>query len=158
MPLAQDEVQTLLRRYQETYEAADPGFFDLFTRDATFFTVSSPTRIDGLEEFRRGFEPDFTRGGVTRRLQILTPEIRILDNAAVATFHARISADGQLSNLRSTLTIVQEQGGALRIAHLHNSPQAAPTVPIPFAARTVDEIRLLEERVATAAATVGTPK
>ncbi len=156
MPITEDEVKEFLKQWVRTYESGSKEFFDAFTKDATFFTISSPTRIDGLEEFRRGFEPQLTEGGVRRRSQILSPEIRIFGDAALVSYHNRIAVNGKTHNLRGTVTIVKGPQDRLRIAHLHNSYQRAPEVN--FLGRSVDEITVLEERVATAAAAVGTPK
>ncbi|MDI1284213.1 MAG: nuclear transport factor 2 family protein [Reyranella sp.] len=152
-PLKQEEVTAFLKKWVSAYETGDKSFFDFFTRDASFFSVSSPTRIDGLEEFRRGFEEQFL--GQKRRSQILSPEIRVAGDAAIASYHNRVSVGGATANMRATVVVVRGQGG-LQIAHLHNSPLAS--VGVPASGRSPDSVTLLEERVATAAAAVGTPK
>jgi ketosteroid isomerase-like protein len=156
MPLSEQEVVKFLKDYQEAYEEGDERFFDFFAEDASFFTYSSPTRIDSVEEFKRGFGPHLA-SGQTRRNQFLSPEIKISGDVAIVSLHNRIQVDGSTTNARASLVIVKdgERRGA-RITHLHVSPLAAPT-PVGVA-RSIEEITLLEERVAVAAATVGTPK
>lgn len=154
MAIEQDEVLAFLRRYVDAYERVSEEFYEFFTKDATFFTLSSPTRIDGVEEFRRGFEPNF-RG--QRRSQILSPEIRIVGDTALVSFHNRIAVEGRTTNLRASAVIVKDAAGDVKIAHLHNSPLEAPKV-IAGPGADPQAITLLEERIATAAATVGTPK
>lgn len=156
MPITQQEATDFLKKWQTAYDAGDPTFFDLFAKDATFFTLSSVTRIDGLEEFRRGFEPLFGQGE-KRRSQILSPEFQLVGDVALTTFHNRIFVNGRITNLRSSVVIIKGTQGDLKIAHLHNSPLETPKVTPGFGA-TPETIDLLEERVATAAATVGTPK
>lgn len=151
--LKEEEISTFLKKWVAAYEAGDKSFFDFFTPDASFFSVSSPTRIDGVEEFRRGFEEQFL--GQKRRSQVLSPEIRIVGNTAIVSYHNRISVAGTTANLRATIVVVKGKDGLL-IAHLHNSPLASIGVPAP--ARSPEAVTLLEERVATAAAAVGTPK
>ena len=156
MPITQLEATALLKRWQAAYDAGDATFFDFFASDATFFTLSSVTRIDGLEEFRRGFEPLFGQGE-KRRSQILSPDFQLPGDAALVTYHNRIFINGRVSNLRSSIVITRNPQGELKITHLHNSPlQTAKVTPGPGS--TPESIDLLEERVATAAATVGTPK
>lgn len=152
--LNEDEVMQFLHKYRDVYEAGDPSFFDFFSEDTTIFTDSSPTRIDGLEEFRRGFEPLLT-AGAKRRGQILSPEVKIVGPVAYVSFHNRVSVDGIVTVLRATLVFQKDKSG-LKITHMHNSPinRAPDTTSI----ASLESVTLLEERVATAAATVGTPK
>lgn len=152
-PLKPEEASAFLKKWVSAYEAGDKSFFDYFAPDASFFTVSSPTRIDGTEEFRRGFEEQFL--GKKRRSQVLSPEIRVTGDAAVVSYHNRISVGDSTANLRATIIVTKGRDG-LKIAHLHNSPLASIGVPAP--ARSPESVTLLEERVATAAAAVGTPK
>jgi len=153
------EVIDLLRKWSNAYDNSDDAFFDYFSKDASFFTVSSPTRIDGTEEFRRGFEPHFKQ--YKRRSQLLSPEVRISGNTAVVSLHSRILIDGRANNLQTSIIVAKDDQGNVRIVHLHNSPLSVPAIPqslLGVGAHNLDEIALLEERVATAAAAVGTPK
>jgi ketosteroid isomerase-like protein len=151
--LSSEDVKGFLARWARSYDEGKPAFFDSFSKDASIFTVSSPTRIDGLEEFRRGFEPYFGKG--ERRSQILSPEIRTSGDTAVATFHNRVNIDNRVTNMRTTVVIGRE-GSGLKIVHLHQSPLSTPAVV--GGGGGTDSVSLLEERVATAAAAVGTPK
>ncbi len=149
----QGEVNSFLKKWVAAYENGDNAFFDFFAKDASFFSVSSPTRIDSLEEFRRGFESQFTGG--KRRSQILSPEIRVVGNTAIVSYHNRVAVGNVTSNMRATVVLVKGREG-LKITHLHNSPLIS--VGVPPLGRAPEEVTLLEERVATAAAAVGTPK
>ncbi|MFD3504224.1 nuclear transport factor 2 family protein [Streptomyces sp. NPDC058678] len=155
--LTEDAVLSFLDAYRDAYEKGEDRFFSYFTDDASFFTVSSPVRIDSREEFKRSFSPAFT-SGMTRRSQFMAPEIRILGDYALVTCHNRISVGDQVTNLRATFLVVLRDG-ALKIAHLHNSAFPLPGVPAAAAsAKDLEEFTVLEERVASAAAQVGTPK
>lgn len=155
--LEKDDVTAFLKKFQAHYEKSDPKFFENFHPEATFFTVSTPTRIDGLEEYRRTFEPQFT-GGEKRRSQILSPHIHISGESSVVTYHNRVSINGRTTNLCVSLTLARQPDGQLKILNFHSSYQTTPALTGFAKARTVDEINILEERVATAAAAVGTPK
>lgn len=163
--LKRDDVLALLSRLQAQYEAGDTAFFDNFAKDATFFTLSSPTRIDSVEEYRRGFEP-FLTNGKTRRSQILSPHIQIIDSSAAVSYHNRISVDGDVTNMRVSLMVQRKPDGGLEIVQFHTSYlsqpvlAANPTANNEVGSRSsrVEDINLIEERVAVAAATVGTPK
>jgi len=155
LEITQDRVLQFLNDYREAYEKGEDSFFSYFATDASFFTISSPTRIDSREEFKRSFGPAFANG-VTRRSQFMAPEVRVIGDTALVTCHNRISVGDDVTNLRATFLIVR-RGEELRIAHMHNSPLPLPATPT-HAPRDMEEITLLEERVATAAAQVGTPK
>jgi len=153
--ITQANALEFLDNYRKAYENGDASFFSYFTPDATFFTLSSPTRIDSREEFKRSFGSAFA-SGVTRRSQFMAPEVRIMSDMVLVTCHNRISIDDVTTNLRATFVLVL-RGGGLKIAHLHNSPLPLPAMPT-TAVRDFEEISILEERVATAASQVGTPK
>lgn len=159
--ITQDEVKAFLKSYVAAYEKGDSkAFFGSFADDASVFTISAPTRIDGVEEFRRGFErhlSDVPERG--RRSQILSPEIKITGPTAVVSFHNRIAVGDQTTNMRATL-VLSKRGKGIQIVHLHNSPLTSaglPAAKVPGGVGLQD-VTLLEERVATAAAAVGTPK
>jgi ketosteroid isomerase-like protein len=153
--ITQDRVLQFLNDYREAYERGDDSFFSYFAHDASFFTISSPTRIDSREEFKRSFGPAFA-SDVNRRSQFMAPEVRVIGDSALVTCHNRISVDDKVTNLRATYLVVQ-RGEQLKIAHMHNSTLPLPAMPTPIP-RDLEEITILEERVATAAAQVGTPK
>ena len=75
-PLTEEEVVDNMKRWQEAFEAGAPNFFDFFDDHVSLFTLSTPTRVDGREVYRRGFEQFFL--GTTRNSQILSPEVRLL--------------------------------------------------------------------------------
>ncbi|GAA0447795.1 nuclear transport factor 2 family protein [Streptomyces sp. NPDC046215] len=152
--ITREAVDQLLGEYQTTYENSSPDYFKLFAADATFFVQSSPTRIDSREEFQRVFA---LTPGTTRRSQILSPEIRIMGDTALISLHSRVALGDEQHYLRETLVATRDSRGTLRIAHLHISPQEMPAVP-DTPERALEEIAIIEERTATTASTVGTPK
>lgn len=153
--LTEETVLRFLDDFRRAYESGHEVFFSYFASDASCFTVSSPTRIDSREEFKRSFGPNLA-DDVVRRSQFTAPEVRIVGDAALVTCHNRVSVDDAVTNLRATYLVVL-RGGRLKIAHMHNSPLPLPATPV-NGPRDVEEITILEERVATAAAQVGTPK
>jgi ketosteroid isomerase-like protein len=152
--ISREAVEQLLVEYQSTYENSSPDYFRLFTADATFFVLSVPSRIDSREEFQRVFS---LTPGAQRRSQILSPEIRIMGDSALVSLHSRVALGDEQHHLRETLVVTRDSRGALRIAHLHISPQEMPPVP-DTPVRALEEIAIIEERTATTASTVGTPK
>lgn len=160
-PITESEVVDTMKRWQEAFEAGDPKFFDFFTKDMSIFTLTTPTRIDGRETYEHGFAAHFLQR--KRHSQILSPEVRLLgDNAAVMTFHNRILIQGVSTNLRGTVVFERDpSSGELRCVHMHNSPitqSVAANAAAVSDKRSLEDITLLEERVASASAMAGTPK
>jgi ketosteroid isomerase-like protein len=154
--LTEEEVAQTMKRWQEAFEAGRDDFFDFFDPAVSLFTVSSPTRVDSLEVYRRGFEQFFL--GEKRKSQILSPEVRLLgDGGAVMTFHNRILINGISSNIRGTVVFARNAKGELKCVHMHNSPLGQPSLQGRIEGG-VEDVTVLEERVAAGAAMVGTPK
>ena len=103
------------------YEAASPEFFDFFTENASLFSMSIPTRIR-REAYRQYFTPHL--GEQRRASQILDPEVHLVGDGAVVTYHNRIRVNYNSVDSRATLLLVPE-GDRLKIAHLHMSPLAS---------------------------------
>jgi ketosteroid isomerase-like protein len=145
------EVREFLTRFIDAYDGGDDSFFDYFAPDAGVFTVSSPTRIDGREEFRKGFAPHLKTKRVT---QILAPRIETSGASASVMYHARIQIDGRTHETRCSLQLKRDERGGLSITQLHMSPQGSMRV----VSQSFEDVVVLEERVATSLAQVGTPK
>ena len=155
-PLTEEDVVDNMKQWQEAFEGGTPAFFDFFDEHVSLFTLSAPTRVDGREVYRRGFEQFFV--GTTRNSQILSPEVRLLGpDSAVMTFHNRILLGGVSTNIRGSVVFIRDETGKLKCVHMHNSPLSQPTAPVQLQ-RRLEDITLLEERVASASAMTGTPK
>jgi len=155
-PITKKDVFVAMEAFQRHFEAGDPEFFADFADDMSIFSLSTPTRIDGLHTYRHGFEETFTKS--TRRSQILSPEVTLLGpDSAVMTFHNRIIVGNVSTNIRGTVIFARDDKGKLRCVHMHNSPLAAPAVQT-HTNTDLEDITVLEERVASATAMVGTPK
>lgn len=155
-PLTEKEVLNFVQEIVNVYETGEKEFFDLFAKDASLFTISTPTRIDGRETYEHNFGPFFYNQ--KRRSIILSPEVRLLGpDAALIDFHNRIIVQGISANIRSTIVAARDSSGELKCVHMHNSPLTEAVAP-PLAATNLENLTLLEERVASASAMTGTPK
>jgi len=154
--LTEQEVRDFLRVWVDAFNRGDAQFFDLLSPDVTMFAVSVPTRIDGRDTYREGYAPSFLN---TQRIsQVLTPEIRILGaDSALVSYHNRVLVGGTATTMRTTVVLVRDANGDLHVVHAHNSPLTAATTPAVTPAG-LENITVLEERVASASATTGTPK
>jgi ketosteroid isomerase-like protein len=154
--ITQDEVRSFLKRFVDLYDKADKKFFDLFAPDATIFALSSSTRYEGRAAFEKGFGPNFKADN--RGSEIVSPEIKVLGDTALVSYYNRIQAGGKRIEMRSSLALSRDQKGGLAVTHLHNSPLNATGVTSVPAGRSIEDVMILEERVATAIAAIGTPK
>lgn len=150
---AAKEVWATIKAWNEAYEKGEEKFFDFFDKDADFFTLSTGTRIDSVEDFKKIFAPSL-KSKVHRKCTLLSPEIKVFDgHTAIATEHARINVGGQTYNVRQTQVFKKTDKG-WKIIHLHNSPiEVKPAKPDEFLG-----IKEFDDRIAVAAAASGTPK
>jgi ketosteroid isomerase-like protein len=108
-----------LESFRAAYESGSQEYFDFFREDASVFSVSSPTRLDGREAYRKTFGPQI---GLQRRAkQVLNPEVQFLGDCALVTCHNRIRVNYNSVDARVTIVLVPE-GDNWRIAHFHMSP------------------------------------
>lgn len=121
-----EEVHSLLEAWSRAYDEGSPAFFDFFTPDASIFSATHPTRLEGLDAYRRYFEPHL--GAQRRAIQVLDPEIRPVGESILVTHHSRIRTHYQSVDSRTTLLLVPT-GEGLKIAHLHLSPLTVPGEP-----------------------------
>jgi len=155
-PLTEKDVLDFVQQIVNVYETGEKEFFDLFSRDVSLFTISTPTRIDGRETYEHNFGPFFYNQ--KRRSIILSPEVKLLGpDAALIDFHNRILVQGISTNIRSTIVAARDSSGELKCVHMHNSPLTEAVAP-PLAHTNLESLTLLEERVASASAMTGTPK
>ncbi|HEY0514046.1 MAG TPA: nuclear transport factor 2 family protein [Thermoanaerobaculia bacterium] len=152
--ITKDEVDSFLKRFTDLYEKSDEGFFDLFAHDATVFNLYSNHRLDGRDAFRKSFGPHFKSHG-KRTSEILSRETQIVGDTALVSYNNRIQVDDKRVDLRGSLLLNKENGG-LQVKHLHNSSLTG--VASAAAGKPVEDIQVLEERVATSLSAIGTPK
>jgi ketosteroid isomerase-like protein len=116
------QVLDTIDRCWAAYEANSQGFFDFFTEDVSIFSASLPTRLQGREAYRQVFGPQL--GLQKRASHIFNPEIRLLGDGALASYHSRIRTKHNSLDSRITLLLVPDgpDGEDLKIAHMHLSP------------------------------------
>lgn len=125
-PLGEERVLATVEALWAAYEVGSPEFFDFFAEDAAIFSPSFPTRLAGREAYRRHFGPYLAEQ--RRATQILHPQVLLVGEAALVTYHSRVRINYRSADNRTTLLLVP-QGGRLKIAHMHTSPLAAPQPP-----------------------------
>jgi ketosteroid isomerase-like protein len=127
MSHAGNKAQEVLATLYDCWEAYDAGtqeFFDFFTQDASVFSSSFPTRFQGLEAYRSFFSPQLASH--LRGSHIFDPEVRLVGEGAVVSFHSRVRTQYNSLDSRMTLLLVPAEGGRLKIAHMHISLLGSP--------------------------------
>lgn len=125
-PLGEERVLAMVEALWAAYEVGSPEFFDFFAEDASIFSPSFPTRLAGREAYRRHFGPHLAEQ--RRASHILHPEVHLVGEGALVTYHSRVRVNYRSADNRTTLLLVP-QGGCLKVAHMHTSPLAAPQSP-----------------------------
>lgn len=140
------DVHSFLDHFIQAYDRGDEKLFDYFDPNASIFSISSPARIEGREAFRKSFGPHLKE---KRSTKIHDPKIHSYGDTATVTYDAHIEAGGHAHDTRCSLLLHRDAQGKLSVAQMHmSSPPLRPG----------EDIRILEERVATSLAAVGTPK
>jgi SnoaL-like protein len=130
-----DRVLAAVEALWAAYDADSPEFFALLTDDATVFSLSLTTRLDGREAYRRCCESE--PSPPRRATQLLHVDVRLVGDGALVTCHQRIRINHGSVDARATLLLVPD-GDLLKVAHLHLSPLAATQVD--EAAGLVEEV------------------
>lgn len=132
------------------YRNGDPSFFDYFAKNATIFSVDSSEPIVGREAYRKKFAASLT--GNKRDETVLDRTIQIVGDKAVVAQTAQIKQSDMTANIRQTIVFGETDEG-LKMLHLHTAligplmPDQIPTTP--------EAIRIINEKIAVAAAVVG---
>ncbi len=137
------EILAVLDQFREAYQSGSVELFDFLTEDVSVFSLSVPERFDGLEEYRRDFEPALVSG--QRVSHFFDVDVRSLgETAALVTYHNRIRSEGFSMDNRTTLLFVKEDE-TFKVAHMHVSPMAAPSQVTATPEGMIEDIIELEE-------------
>jgi ketosteroid isomerase-like protein len=145
-----DRVLASLDSSLAAYNNGDRSFFNYFDKDATIFSVGSAEPIKGRDAYRKSFEAHLT--GNKREETVLDRTVQIVGDKAVVAQTAQIKQSDVVANVRQTY-VFGETGEGLKVLHLHNA-----LIGTPFAGEVPTSpmaIRVLNEKIATAAAVLG---
>lgn len=120
------EVLNTIKAWNNAFAANDPStYFKFIHEDITLFLPSCPFRIDGKQDDREEFEYSLKKGWTrVGYFQELQPNIQVIGNTAIVTYHNRGSyGDGVTEKtiyLKETDVLIKESG-QWRIIHIHVS-------------------------------------
>jgi ketosteroid isomerase-like protein len=142
------EVKESLDRADASFNQGRPEFFEQFAADATIFTADCTEPIKGREAYRQKYETILSQG---LQKTILDRRVQIVGDKAVVTQKARIEQSGKAAVVSQTM-VYGTTGEGLKVLHSQTSlvPQTGET-----SERLPGAVRVVKERIATAASVVG---
>jgi len=153
MPSSAEHDRSLERAMNESlkaYGAGDEEFFNYLTDDVRVYSLDSSEPIIGRKEFKKRFGKAFS---VRKEVEKTGQDIRMVGDQAVLSQTLLISTEGVSLPIRQT--VIWEGGrDKWRMSHIHNARAGQP-VAVGSLPDSPEGIRVLNERIATAAAVVG---
>lgn len=140
-----------MRDSLKAYAAGNNKFFDYLSNDVRVYTVGSAEPIVGRKAFEDYFGPTFRQ--LKRKVSVVAKDIQLTTDQAILAQTLEIGAKGVNSYVRQTVMWKQNDGD-WKMSHIHNAMVGQPVVSGP-APKTAKAIRVINERIATVAATVG---
>ena len=135
----------------KAYASGDVHFFDYLDDNVRVFNLNSVEPMIGRKQFEEAFKPTFR---TKRKVRIISSDIQPSGGQAVLAQTLEVTVNGIASVLRQTVIWNSDQDDNWKMSHIHNALVGQPvaTGKLPPTAKGV---RVLNERIATVAATVG---
>lgn len=156
--MAQAKIDTTLAKAMneslKAYAAGDKKFFSFLSDDVRVYTLEDTTKpIVG----RKAFESYFggTMRKMKRKVSIVHQDVQLSGNQAVLAQTLQIVANGVTSHVRQSVVWELAEDGEWYMNHIHNALVGQPSVNVQQVAGKTDPVRVINERIATVAATVG---
>lgn len=144
-------LEKAMRDSLNAYAAGDKRFFDYLASDVRVYTVAASEPIVGRKAFEKYFGPTFQK--TKRKVSVVAKDVQLTESQAILAQTLDIKANGVSSCVRQTV-IWKQDDGDWKMGHIHNALVGQPVVSGP-SPKTIRAIRVVNERIATVAATVG---
>lgn len=141
-----------MRDSLKAYAAGSERFFGYLDEGVRVYTLEAAQPIVGRKAFQTYFGPTFRK--TKRKVATVAQDVQLSGNQAVLAQTLEITANGVGAYVRQTVIWNKSERGAWRMSHIHNAAVGEP-VQIGRPPTTAAGIRVLNERIATVAATVG---
>lgn len=151
MEKSDQKLDRAMRDSLKQYATGNKKFFDYLQHNVRVYTLDSSSPIVGRDAFRSYFGSTFAK--IKRRVSVVASDVQRADNRAILAQTLEIAAHGVSSFVRQTV-IWEQDDGEWKMSHIHNALVGQP-VSTGRAPRTAAAVRVLNERIATASATVG---
>lgn len=145
------ELKTAIDASLKAYASGDRKFFDYLADDVRVYGVTSAEPIIGRKEFEAAFGSNFQK--FKREVKVVTEDVQAGPQEAILAQTLEITTEGVTSFVRQTV-VWRNAAHAWKIVHIHNAFVAQP-IHTGATPNTAAALRVLNERIATAAAAVG---
>ncbi|MBI2625660.1 nuclear transport factor 2 family protein [Candidatus Parcubacteria bacterium] len=145
------KLEKAMRDSLKVYAAGNKRFFNYLQKDVRVYTLESSEPIVGRKAFESYFGPTFSK--TKRKVAIVAKDVQLAGKQAILAQTLKITANGVSSYIRQTV-IWERDTGEWKMSHIHNAMVGQPVI-VGKPPRTPQSIRVLNERIATVAATVG---
>lgn len=136
----------------KAYAAGDAKFFDFLHDDVRVFNLDQDAEpLIGRKKFESAFRAGFKK---KREVDVLFEDIQASGQQAVLTQTLSVTAEGVTQFVRQTVIWEHGRNKKWQISHIHNARVGQPVISgkLDIGAKAV---RVVNERIATAAAAVG---
>jgi hypothetical protein len=152
LPLTLDKsLKQSINASLKAYADGSARFFEYLSKDVRVYTLDSQEPIKGREEFSAYFAPTLIKS--KRIVKPLHQDVQVFENQAILSQVLQVSSGGVGLPVKQTI-VWTKNGAKWEITHMHNGRAGEPMV-LGAAPKTLDEVRVLNERIATVAAVVG---
>ena len=135
------------------YRSGSRQFFEFCAPNVRVFALNdSATPVVGREAFIKSFGRSLA--AQKRNVAVLNGDVQVRGSQAVQSQTLQIAAKGVTSHVRQTVVWERDNAGDWKMTHIHNALVGTPIVDSKLL-KGADPVRVLNERIATVAATVG---
>lgn len=145
------ELKGTMRASLKAYASGSVGFFDYLHKDVRVFPLDSVEPIAGQKAFKSYYGPTLTK--IKRKVKLVSEDSQVFRDQVIVSQLLKISGKGVSTNVRQTV-VWGKFDGRWKMAHIHNARVGEP-LGLGKAPMTAAGIRILNERIATAASVVG---
>ena len=150
--LRDSDLRNAMKDSLDAYASGKEAFFDFLADDVRVYTLESSEPMLGRKAFQKYFGPTFAR--IKRTVELVAEDVQSAGElAAIGARTIQVTSEGVSVAVRQTI-VWDKSSGQWRMSHIHNAFAGQP-IAVGKMPKTARGIRVLNERIATVAATVG---
>jgi len=148
---ASSDLEAAMDESLRLYADGNPAFFDYLRDDVRVYSLGSAEPLIGRREFQAAF---VGFADSKREVKVIHSDVQPNERQAVLAQTLEITVEDVTMFLRQT--VVWERGDdGWQMSHIHNAQVGQPLTRLGALPASAAEVQVLNERIATVAATVG---